>query len=448
MNQKWLERRSGWTQHQGDARRPFDVDYGRIVHSGSFRRLQGKTQILNLGDSDFYRTRLTHSLEVAQIAGSIVRQLEDTHRDHPACPYLPPLSLIQAAGFSHDLGHAPFGHGGEVALNYCMRQSGGFEGNGHTLRLLSKLENFSEEHGSNLTRRAMLAVLKYPVPFSVAANPKIVPKLDEEPTSIRTLDRASCKPPKCFFDAESDVVDWILKPLSADDRKIFQSVKDGGAKHHRAQHKSFDCSIMELSDDIAYGVHDLEDAIALNLVTEKEFRELVREESCSPFLDRLKLTYPNDCGNDVYEYFVAGLFANGKQRKRFIGRLVHLFVINVQVETIEELEEPLIRYRATIPEPHRQFLNTLQTLIERRVIFTANVQHLEFKGQKMVVSVFEALRSDPDSLLPEDAFELYEKSGKDLRIICDYVAGMTDGFLLKTYDRLFSPRMGSVFDKL
>jgi len=124
----WNERRSGWQQQAEDRRSPSDVDYARIVHSGSFRRLQGKTQILNLGDSDFYRTRLTHSLEVAQIAGSIARQFDGIYASHPAHPHIPPLSLIQSAGFSHDLGHPPFGHGGEVALNYCMRDAGGFEG--------------------------------------------------------------------------------------------------------------------------------------------------------------------------------------------------------------------------------------------------------------------------------------------------------------------------------
>src|SRR5882757_2182100 len=107
----WLNRRSAWAQQQDDARDEFDVDYGRIVHSGSFRRLQGKTQILNLGDSDFYRTRLTHSLEVAQIAGSVARQLDEKYKEHSAREFLRPLSLIQAAGFSHDLGHPPFGHG-------------------------------------------------------------------------------------------------------------------------------------------------------------------------------------------------------------------------------------------------------------------------------------------------------------------------------------------------
>ena len=423
MSDLWVQRRSGWKQHQGDAREPFDVDYARIVHSGSFRRLQGKTQILNLGDSDFYRTRLTHSLEVAQIAGSIVRQLNFAYADHPAKRYLPTMSLIQAAGFGHDLGHPPFGHGGEVALNYCMRGLGGFEGNGHTLRLLLKLEDFSEEHGSNLTRRTMLAVLKYPIPFSVAANSAIVPKLDKQPTLIKTLDRKSCKPPKCYFDAEKDVVEWILDPLSNGDKDTFQSVEDGGANHHKAKYKSFDCSIMDLSDDIAYGVHDLEDAIALNLVTEKEFRDLVKEGACAPFLDHLKRTYPQDCGNNVYDYFVGGLFTSSKQRKRFIGRLVHLFVINVKIKTIEKLAEPLIRYCATIPKSHRDFLDMLQSLIETKVIFTPNVQHLEFKGQKMVVSVFKAMKPDPKNFLPADAYELLQKSSGDVRVICDYVAG-------------------------
>src|ERR1700743_982826 len=138
----WDDRRSSWKLKSGDARSPGDVDYARVVHSASFRRLQGKTQILSLGDSDFYRTRLTHSLEVAQIACSVTRELRSANEDHPAVEFLPDLSLIQAVGFSHDLGHPPFGHGGEVALNYCMRDSGGFEGNGHTLRILSRVENF------------------------------------------------------------------------------------------------------------------------------------------------------------------------------------------------------------------------------------------------------------------------------------------------------------------
>jgi dGTPase len=447
MTDVWLKRRSPWSQQQDDARDEFDVDYGRIVHSGSFRRLQGKTQILNLGDSDFYRTRLTHSLEVAQIAGGVMRQLGKAWSDHEAVRFLPPLSLIQTSGFCHDLGHPPFGHGGEAALNYCMRANGGFEGNGQTLRILARLENFSQDQGADLTRRSLLAILKYPVPFYEASNPAIVPSLYGTATSIRTLDRASCKPPKCYFGTESDVVDWILEPLSPADRAQFRAFDHVPKKHCKARHKSFDCSIMDLSDDIAYGVHDLEDAVALGLVDERDFREHVSEAGSAPFLDALKRKYPGECGNDVYGYFVSKLFSGGNWRKRFIGRLVHHFVTSVELVTLKEFAEPLVRYRARIKAPQRKFLDELQKLIEEKVIFSPNVQQLEFKGQKLVVSVFEAIQSDPKSLLPADAYARFAVSG-EIRVICDYVAGMTDDFLLKTYDRLFSPRMGSVFDKL
>src|SRR3954454_23685413 len=110
MTDVWLARRSPWGQQQEDARGEFDIDYGRVVHSASFRRLQGKTQILNLGDSDFYRTRLTHSLEVAQVAASITRQVAHDNVDHSALAFLPDLALVQAIGSTHDLGHPPFGH--------------------------------------------------------------------------------------------------------------------------------------------------------------------------------------------------------------------------------------------------------------------------------------------------------------------------------------------------
>jgi dGTPase len=109
----WLERRSGWIKGPGDARSPGDVDYTRVIHSGSFRLLQGKTQILNLGDNDFYRTRLTHSLEVAQIAGGLASQIRHNSPDHDAVRYLPEHSMLHAIVCAHNLGHPPFGHGGD-----------------------------------------------------------------------------------------------------------------------------------------------------------------------------------------------------------------------------------------------------------------------------------------------------------------------------------------------
>jgi len=133
-------------------------------------------------------------------------------------------------------------------------------------------------------------------------------------------------------------------------------------------------------------------------------------------------------------------------RKRYIGRLVHHFITAVSFEEHPEFAEPLIRYRVRLATAEGEFLKVLQNLVVAQVIRSPEVQHLEFKGQGMVVAVFEALQSDPARLLPRDALMRLE-AGAGMRAICDYVASMTDTHLLKIYERLFSPRMGSVFDK-
>jgi dGTPase len=443
-----MARREDWNPQDDDARDAGDIDYARVIHSASFRRLQGKTQILNLGDSDFYRTRLTHSLEVAQIAGSIAKQLRKSVPNHPAAIHLPERSMIQAIGCTHDLGHPPFGHGGEVALNYCMRDNGGFEGNGHTLRILSRLEKFSAGAGANLTRRTLLGVLKYPVAYSVVHNPVCTASLKVGPTTIRIINGTTSKPPKCFLDSEADIVDWIFKPLSQSDRTEFQVIEHNSEKHHKPIHKSFDCSIMDIADDIAYGVHDLEDAIALGLLTEDRFREAVPDTACSCLLDALKARYPNEAENDVYEHFVKELFHDGGSRKHSISRLVYHFIASVEIAECEQLEEPLLRFRAKMQQVQHKFLDALKALVIHDVINSPNVQHLEFKGQTMVVAIFEAIQTEPKRLLPRETLGRFTDAGGALRIICDYVAGMTDSYLLKIYERLFSPRMGSVFDNL
>lgn len=445
----YKERYEIHTPQKDDARSVYDADYAKIVHSASFRRLQGKTQILNLGDSDFYRTRLTHSLEVSQVAASIMRQLEEKYENHPVAQIFPEQSLLQAIGLAHDLGHPPFGHGGEVALNYCMRnnKNKGFEGNGHTLRILTKLEKFSSSAGANLSRRTLLGTLKYPVSYSTAENASKAPKLLKGLDTLKLIDREESKPPKCYLDTEKDIVSWLLRDVSDNDRKKFTSVKEEDGKHKKPLHKSLDCSIMDTADDIAYGVHDLEDAIALKLISEEMFREDVPDEKCPKFLDLLKERYKNEFGNNVYDEFVKKLFSDSSTRKRQIGRLVHNFITQVEIYE-EDFDEPLLKYRARIHADHKNFLKALKDCVTKRVIKSANVQHLEFKGQRMVVSVFEVFCSEPKSFLPSDTLRFFEESKNDNRVICDYIAGMTDSFLLKTYDRLFSPRMGSVFDKL
>ncbi|WP_205479521.1 anti-phage deoxyguanosine triphosphatase [Sphingomonas arenae] len=443
----WEARRSGWEKHVSDARSNADIDYGRIVHSASFRRLQGKTQILNLGDSDFYRTRLTHSLEVAQIAGSITRQLRKDYEGHSAIPHLPDLALIQAIGSTHDLGHPPFGHGGEVALNYCMSGAGGFEGNGQTLRILASLEKYSDQHGADLTRRTLLGTLKYPVSFSEAHNDSMKPRLAAGLSVLNLIDRTRSKPPKCYMDSEQAVVDWILEDVSSLDRDKFRAVKQTTGKHGAALHKSLDCSIMDVSDDIAFGVHDLEDALALTLISREDFESRVEPSTFDGYFDWMSRRKPG-LHNDVYGDFVTMLFGPATARKHAVSRLVGYMVENCEIETLPDFEEPLLRYRVTIRKDARALIDALKSLVYKVVIRSPSVQHLEFKGQQMVVAVFEALRSEPEAFLPTTTYALYRSSGENVRVICDHVAGMTDTFLLRTYERLFSPRMGSVFDNL
>lgn len=328
-----------------------------------------------------------------------------------------------------------------------MRGAGGFEGNGQTLRILARLENFSAGAGANLSRRTMLGVLKYPVAFGRIANPALAPALLSGPTTIKILDGRVSKPPKCYLDSEQGVVDWILAPLSASDREAFQAFAPQEGKHGKPLNKALDCSIMDAADDIAYGVHDLEDAIALDLVSRDAFAAALQDK-CPSFLDALKAKYPGESENDVFAQMIDGLFGGAPSRKRFIGRLVHHFLTAVEFVEVPEFAEPFLRWRVRVASPRRELLDVLQDFVVREVITSPAVQHLEFKGQGMVVAVFEAMQADPQRLLPREELAKFEAAGGSLRIICDYVASMTDTHLLKTYERLFSPRMGSVFDRL
>lgn len=356
--------------------------------------------------------------------------------------------MMQAIACTHDLGHPPFGHGGEVALNYCMRGNGGFEGNGQTLRILSKLEKFSEANGADLTRTALLGVLKYPVTYSAAANPDIQPRMLPDTSGTPLLDRQASKPPKCYMDSESDVVSWLLAPLSDGDRELFQACDPKPGKHAKARHKSFACSIMDLADDISFGIHDMEDAMALGLVDEAAFCRHVTPKRCEGLLNYLNSNYAGEYGNDVHEGLVARLFGSGAERKHQINRILNFVITSVQIEEAPEFAEPRLRYRAKLPEPVARFVEAVKNFIREEVILGPNVQHLEFKGQMMVISVFEVLKSDPKSFLPPDIYDKHQRGEDPLRDICDYVAGMTDTYLLRTYERLFAPRIGAVFDRL
>lgn len=375
---------------------PFSQDRARIIHSASFRRLQAKTQVLGLGDSDFYRTRLTHSMEVAQIGSGICERLRNKYEGKAFEKWIPSLHLIEAICLAHDIGHPAFGHGGEIALNYCMQSSGGYEGNGQTLRIVSKLGEFDEKYGLNLTRRTILGLIKYPAIYQNVFNTDF----NQIQSASDTLNLDSFKPPKCIHQEEENILNWALEPFTPKDRKQYLSISKceyslnenisnaSDIKHHKTLYKSFDTSIMELADDIAYGIHDLEDAVALQLITkdmwndDKIFKN--NSESVHDILEKnldanalkiLKLGSATELRDLLFK-------GEKNSRKHAISKLVRLLVQNISIEEDKEFEHPLLSYQAKLPTNIKNILNTLKDFVFKIVVKSPEVQLLEYKGQK------------------------------------------------------------------
>ncbi|MEI7217383.1 anti-phage deoxyguanosine triphosphatase [Pectobacterium carotovorum] len=415
-------------------RNNYGRDRARIIHSAFFRRLQAKTQVLGLGDGDFYRTRLTHSLEVAQIGNGISEFLRYEEQFEEYIKWLPEQNLIESIGLAHDIGHPPFGHGGEVALNYSMRNDGGFEGNAQTLRICCKLGEYSEKNGLNLTRRTLLGLVKYPVTYNNIVNNSIyLPK--EAPLRLDSF-----KPPKCIYDCENEDFNWITNTLPEKDKELFISHTQTG-KHAKSLFKGFDTSIMELADDIAYGVHDLEDAIALGLVKEREWMEQVH----SVMSDELHLPpLSKELKNLTRELFSG----ENKTRKKAISFLVNYFIRNCEIIKKEKFEHNLIDLEARQNQHSQAELSILKNFVIRNVIKTPEVQTLEYKGQQMIIKIFEAIANNPERLLPRKYLDSYIQQNKNLRVICDYISGTTDDYATMLYHKIFTPSYGSIFERL
>lgn len=427
MTAEWHARRSNApSQRPGDLRTPWQRDRARVLHSAAFRRLQSKTQIMNVGENDFYRTRLTHSLEAAQIGSSLINQLQQVCSDE-LVQLLPDLNLMETLCLAHDIGHPPFGHGGEAALHFKMLSAGGFEGNGQTFRIVGKLEAYHPEHGMDLTRRSLLGLLKYPV---------LMPELSAPKTPTQPGSLSQWKPAKALFACDSDLLDWVLEPLSTADRERFQEVVTlPQAPWQRSCHKALDASLMELADDIAYGVHDLEDAVVTGTLTEMQWHAhldgVIAE--LNPELAELM----QRLGDQLFgvEHY---------RRKDAIGALVNIFVTAARLEQVmPDAEEPLIRYNATLPETEKYLLNSLKAVVFEHVINQPEIQQLRYRSQNMLLDLFTAFHTEPERLLPRNtrarwraAYDLHGQAAAD-RILCDYVAGMTDDYAERMYRNLF-----------
>ncbi len=446
LSASWNERFAPDSPREKDHRPPFRRDRGRILHSAAFRCLQAKTQIHAIGENDFYRTRLTHSLEVAQIGSSLVAQLKFTEAFSHLSQQLnvetaelqkrlknllPSNDLIESLCFAHDIGHPPFGHGGEVALNFMMNRNGGFEGNAQTFRILTKLEPYTEHSGMNLTRRTLLGVVKYPTILD-SVSPQYHHLAHLKETDARYVKISDWKPGKGLFRDDLKMFNWLLENLSENDRTLFTSIqkeRSDPAEFLKTRFKSLDCSIMELADDIAYAVHDLEDAIVTKMVNRHQWQEAHTALAEIPF----------PWLRENIQHISQGLFSDKHfERKNAIGALVNFFITGVRWTITDNFDEPLLRYNAELPPSVVVALDIFKKFVWKYVIRSVETQRIEYKGQRMLTEMFQIFESDPLRLLPHNTAQKWQDSPDECkkRVICDYIAGMSDAYAMRVYQQL------------
>ncbi|WDQ33628.1 anti-phage deoxyguanosine triphosphatase [Paenibacillus marchantiae] len=405
------------------ARDDFERDYSRVVHSAAFRRLQSKTQVIGIGEGDFHRTRLTHSMEVAQIARGIVLSLNAKskvlNREYKQID----SSLIEAAALAHDFGHPPFGHQGERALNEMMfkKDKSGFEGNAQTLRILTRLERGV---GLNLTRATLLAILKYPIKFDEAVNEN------------RYTDFSNFDPPKSnIYPEDSNIFDWLLLPFNKEERELYLNLKEKVDREHRQTcHKTFECSVIELADDIAYATHDLEDAMRLDFIKIEEVISILKKYSRIDGVEEVIRKFEKEAVGHISEKI-----------KDATADLISIFIMNVKVSELDEIKHARLRYYAFHDDEIKNLIKAFKKLVYNNVIRLPRVQTIEWKGGHIIREMFTAF-FDETKLLPIEDQELIQSGQNKARVVCDYIAGMTDSYALKMFSRLFEARESRLFD--
>lgn len=439
------QRVQGEAEENDIGRSAFRRDYGRLLHCAAFRRLQGKTQLFPGHESDFFRNRLTHSLEVAQVAKGIALKL------NAQCPQLDKknqidLDLVEFAGLAHDLGHPPFGHNGERALDDCMKQYGGFEGNAQTLRILARVEKkvllpdasapddpygispagVDRRLGLNLTFRTLASVLKY-----------------DSPIPLRRRKGSDLK--KGYYRSEQSLVDEIKRHVgvpSGPDEKF----------------KTLECQVMDIADDIAYSTYDLEDAMKggfthpLALLTKlgnqtllkrlvekvkKEVKDVTQGDVFDALTDLLQLTTDGEKPLQVYaeSKLIAG---DGRMRSQFSSELIGKFIRGISIKPRAGRD---LRFSdVVVARPTKVQIESLKHLNYLLTIMSPRLKVVEYRGYEVVRTIFEALSSDEGHLLlPDDVQAMYERlndTDSKMRMICDFVAGMTDRYAVEFYSRL------------
>jgi dGTPase len=353
-------------------RTEYQRDRDRIVHSTAFRRLVYKTQVFVNHEGDLYRTRLTHSLEVAQIARSVARVLR---LNEP---------LAEAVCLAHDLGHTPFGHAGQDALNECMREFGGFEHNLQSLRVVDELEErYAEFAGLNLT---------------------------------------------------FEVREGILKHCSATNAR---QLGDLGDRFLRRRQPSLEAQLTNLADEVAYNNHDVDDGVRAGLIAIDDLRELAifRRQ-----FDTVMSQYPHLGGRRLVNEVVRRMIDYLVNDLVDASSAALAAAAPASVEAVRERPEPLLRFSDEVRAEHLELKRYLREHLYRHY----RVLRMTNKARKVVRDLFAAMLDDV-ALMPTEhqaeARRLETEGGRSgrARAVADYIAGMTDRFAILEHQRLFDP---------
>lgn len=363
---------------QSRTRTPFQRDRDRIIHASAFRRLKQKTQVFVAHEGDHYRTRLTHSLEVAQIARSVARSLRLDE------------DLSEALALAHDLGHPPFGHAGEDQLDECMAAYEGFDHNAQTLRVVTKLETrYPTFDGLNLTWEMLEGLVKHNGPLLTGDV-----RIEELPVAFRD-----------FVHLEALELHQFAGP---------------------------EAQVAALADDIAYNNHDIDDGISAGLFSIEDLEDLplvgdvfaaVKAEF--PALDRDRVV--NEAVRRLIGYWIDDLTTETRRR-------VELYKPG-SVADVRALEQPLVAFSEQLDRDQR----ALRAFLYERMYKHYKVNRMRSQGKRILKELFELFLTEPETLPDMWRYDAEQvPSERRARLICDYLAGMTDNYAIELHRRLFS----------
>lgn len=421
-------------RRRGPDRSDFQLDRDRIIFSTAFRRLQNKTQVFQAGEYDFYRTRLTHSLEVGTIAKSICQHLlatsealnDEFHLD---------LDLVEAISLAHDLGHPPFGHAGERVLHEAMEAYGGFEGNAQSLRILTSIifDQRDGRFGMAPTRALLDGILKYK----------------------RLFCQRNGGHNHFIYDSQAEYLEYCFGTSD-----VASQLPEGMAPN---DFKSLECQIMDAADDIAYSSFDIVDSIKARFLTAREVTECMErgyigrpgnEAGQLPLLEQDLAQLEKLRGHIIDGYYDASLNKN-------IGRLIQSCSLQERDNFMAERSNRY-RYELVIPEELKREMKVMKRLARTYVFQSPLLHQMEYKGGTILRGIFEALEKnylhplegrggDSLVLVTEQAHSVILAEAelpRRARIICDYLAGMTDAYAVRQYKRLYHPDYGSISEIL